>query len=181
MQDEFQTGMTKLIDAFGDYHYKTARVELIWYAVKSLSSEAWDNIVTQSISTFRAAPLPKDFQEMAKAERNAAEMEKSDEPEEIEPICPHCFNTGHRWLVDMKSGLTPLVRCGCWNESHEIELPVCNERLIKMFPERDFPLDDFVPVKGDFGSLQAKVYWYIQQKNKSISFWKQKRREWQNA
>lgn len=64
----FDFEMKRITDVFGIKNYPSERIELIWNTTKNLSDESFNKIVNYLISSFRFAPLPKDFDEAAKAE-----------------------------------------------------------------------------------------------------------------
>lgn len=70
MPPEFDIQMARITGTFGEGRvYSRERLALIWKAVNDLSAHSFSRIVDHFISNARYAPLPKDFQEAAYAER----------------------------------------------------------------------------------------------------------------
>jgi hypothetical protein len=73
MPPEFDVQMNRITSTFGDGKmYSRERVEAIWKAVSDLSAHSFARIVDNFIASSRYAPLPKEFQEAAYAERKNA-------------------------------------------------------------------------------------------------------------
>lgn len=68
----FNSEMGRIYSLFGDKFYPSERIKLIWHSVNRLPDESFTRIVDHLISSFRQAPLPKDFKEAAVAERHHA-------------------------------------------------------------------------------------------------------------
>jgi hypothetical protein len=67
---EFDVQMNRVTQTFGEGKvYNRERLALIWKAVNDLSAPSFSRIVDNFIASARYAPLPKDFQESAYAER----------------------------------------------------------------------------------------------------------------
>jgi hypothetical protein len=71
-ETEFLFQMQRLISAFGEKSFDRGRMELISRHVRDLSPHSFSRIVDHLLSNFRQAPLPKDFAEAARGERNHA-------------------------------------------------------------------------------------------------------------
>jgi hypothetical protein len=67
---EFDVQMNRITATFGEGKvYNRERLALIWKAVNDLTAHSFSRIVDNFIASSRYAPLPKDFQEAAYAER----------------------------------------------------------------------------------------------------------------
>lgn len=67
---EFTSQMKRLENTFGEKHFDIERLTLIRRHVFDLPIFNFARIVDHLISTMRLAPLPKDFKEAARAEKN---------------------------------------------------------------------------------------------------------------
>lgn len=70
-ETEFLIQMQRLTSAYGEKAFDRGRMELISRHVRDLSPYGFSRIVDHLLSNFRQAPLPKDFAEAARAERNS--------------------------------------------------------------------------------------------------------------
>lgn len=68
--EQFQFQMKRLESAFGEKHFDLERLDLIKQSVFWMELGQFSSVVDHFISSFRQAPLPKDFKEAAIHERN---------------------------------------------------------------------------------------------------------------
>lgn len=67
---EFGQQIERLTRAFGQGFYNKERTDLIWRVVGELEAKWLSKIVDQMIASFRQAPLPNDFREVAQREKS---------------------------------------------------------------------------------------------------------------
>ncbi len=89
---EFDQEMARIYEVFKRTQYTAERTELIFKGLCNLPRESFRRIVTHFISTYKTAPLPKDFFEAAIRERNHIGFKKESKPREI--WCKKCNDSG---------------------------------------------------------------------------------------
>lgn len=70
-EDEFIYQMKRLENEFSSKHFGYERLNRIKQCVMDLTPYGFSRVIDHMIDNFRQAPLPKDFREAARAERNA--------------------------------------------------------------------------------------------------------------
>jgi hypothetical protein len=86
-EQEFQTQMNRLAEAFGKQAYSTERVRLIWREVSALSAQWWAGVVDQLIGNCRQAPLLPEIREACSQERERLWLiERARERQEVEAL-----------------------------------------------------------------------------------------------
>lgn len=73
-ESEFLNEVGRLIGAFGEKAFSKDRLELIAGHVRGLPAFNFRRIVNHMVSTHRQAPLPKDFADAARAERQSIKI-----------------------------------------------------------------------------------------------------------
>lgn len=170
---QFQLQIQRLESAFPGKHFSGQRVDLIWSAVCFLDIDSFMKIVDNMISSFRFAPLPKDFADAAKEERNKeTKWLSQDERNKIEatPIkCRQCFDSGIVYLKN-QHGTEVWSRCNC-------ELGITNPSLLPIYSPQwpnhklqRFPSEDWIP--KEIGTLENLMNGWNEKKRISELYWK---------
>ena len=130
-QEAFKKQMDRLVAVFGDKPFHQEKIKLIFGSVRSLPEDSFEAIVTHFLSTFRSAPLPKDFHEAAIKERNNMPKARSEDPVE-EELCKWCLNSGLMEIHHKQSEKDYLVRCGCEEGAASIHTKVPRWNKVNM-------------------------------------------------
>lgn len=142
-QECFRVEMARLRDEFGAKHYTPNREDSIGRALISLPDTSVRRIVQHFVDSARYAPLPRDFQQAARAEQAQLGYAKIDKPQA--PIeCHWCNDGGVVEVERIKSGKEYFMRCTCeaGAKSMRSDFPFWSEsfapyfKLHKMFGQR---------------------------------------------
>jgi hypothetical protein len=68
----FNQQMGRLYSLFGEKNFPPERLKIIWSSVEGLDDGSFTKIINHFVSSFRQAPLPKDFNEASRLERHHA-------------------------------------------------------------------------------------------------------------
>ena len=134
-KEQFDIQIRRLIDCYGDKTFNDQRLMQFFTAVKDLPYLRFVRIVDHIIRNQRYAPLPKDFYEAARGERNAMHSENryttdSGFNHRYEPDCPLCGDTGELDVVEKgdPNKHTWVIACKCrkgaesvWHTKHELQ------------------------------------------------------------
>ena len=109
--EDFRTQMERLEQTFGEKAFNKHRLALIQRTLYGLPFDSLRKIIDHMISSFRYAPLPKDFKEAASKERAALPKPKSDEVRVMTFDCDTCLDCGFNAV--RADGKYYFVRCRC--------------------------------------------------------------------
>jgi hypothetical protein len=179
--------MARLRENFGEAAFKPGREDLIGKAVRSLSDQSFEKIVSHFIANFRQAPLPKDFFEAAAKERIYTSTRSIPPPKPID--CHWCNDGGVIEVLHKETQKEYFMRCDClegagspcgrvkgsfrtevpvWSKEYEreyVRFKFFGERALKWKPKRGFDPND------PQGSLKELVeIWSLKMRLSSIHF-----------
>lgn len=93
--------------------FSPEKQKLIAKALKDVPDYAVEKIVTHFLSTFRQAPLPKDFIDAALRETLGREQRRAEEYIDREPRCPKCWDCGVFEVQHDQTREIAFIRCSC--------------------------------------------------------------------
>lgn len=119
---EFSDGINRLISDFGAQSFKKERMLMIWKMVCDLSSQDFNRICSQFLSTMRQAPLPKDFQDAAYGVR------KSTFNREVDGAVK---TMDREWQGGLKSYLAKAYGSECKTLNGAVQIQIERDRIEK--------------------------------------------------
>lgn len=156
MLNVYEKHLNRLKSEFGEKAFGTERGVLIWKAVEDLSEEEFVRVIDHMISSFRYAPLPKDFFEAARAEKSKRLTFHEDLPYVIQ--CEDCQDCGHIFIT-ADDGTATWAYCHCGEGFRQMDIQnlglprwdrsMASSCTIRIFPKSFFkPKDGFDPERA---------------------------------
>jgi hypothetical protein len=184
-QEHYNAQMGRIYSLFGDKAFPAERLKIVWQTCKDLPDRSFTKIIDHFASSFRHAPLPKDFIEAAIRERAGMSPRRFEESAAShEPECNKCCDAGVFEVQHDKTRQIVFIRCDCemGKDSIHRDFPQWNalkfgNQFTPIFMGHNQryliwkPDEGWKPERG-MGQLDEKIALWKIIVNESKDFWK---------